>query len=105
MSYGNVGGGAEIGIKICEAEYQNQGYGKRCLRMLIESLFYDLKFKRIVLDTNAKNKRARHVYESLGFEKTGFHKDIWKDQNGVPQSSVDYELTRERFVKRESLRL
>ena len=52
---------AEIGIKICETAYQNQGYGSRLIWMLITYLFEDetlnSKFQvhRIILDTNLKN--------------------------------------------------
>lgn len=81
----------EIGIKICEAEYQNKGLGKISLSMLIEELF-DRGAQLIVLDTNLKNERAQHVYETLGFTKVAVNIDSWKDQLGELQSSVDYEL-------------
>ena len=57
---------AEIGIKICEASYQEKGIGRCVLRMLIQYLFQN-GYKKIVLDTDLKNKRAQHVYEMLGF--------------------------------------
>ncbi len=69
-SYRNMTGGvAEIGIKICEAEYRNQEIGRVVLIMLINSLFCDLGYSKIVLDTNFRNRRTRHVYESLGLKK------------------------------------
>ena len=49
------------------------------------------------MDTNLKNERAQHVYEQLGFRKLRVNMDSWEDQLGVPQSSVDYELTPELF--------
>lgn len=61
----------EIGIKICVKEYQNRGLGKMILCLFINSLFQKYHFKKIVLDTNQNNMRAQHVYESLGFKKTG----------------------------------
>jgi len=84
---------AEIGIKICETDLQNRGNGTKFLQMLIEYLFEKLQFQKIVLDTNLNNLRAQHVYEKLGFQKTAVKPNIWKNQLGELQSSVEYELT------------
>lgn len=88
---------AEIGIKICDASYQNKGLGRAALSLLIRNLF-SAGYSKIVLDTNLKNERAQHVYEKLGFLKIRVNIDSWKDQTGALQSSVDYELTPENFV-------
>lgn len=66
--------------------------------MLISFLFNDMDYKKIILDTNAKNKRAQHVYEELGFKKVRVNRDSWKNQLGELQSSIDYELYQEDFV-------
>ena len=89
---------AEIGIKICDFSEQNKGYGSALLRMLITTLFRDLGYERIVLDTNVNNLRARHVYEKLGFRRVGVRENSWKDQLGRWQSAVDYELTKEEWT-------
>lgn len=89
---------AEIGIKICDFSEQEKGYGKILLSMLIGSLFQDLGYKKIILDTNLKNKRAQHVYEELGFTRLRVNENSWRDQLGELQSSVDYELYPEDFV-------
>lgn len=88
---------AEIGIKICETDCQNRGLGRIVLSMLLRYLF-DNGFEKIVLDTNLENRRAQHVYESLGFRKMRINIDSWTDQLGNKQSSVDYELTEKDFV-------
>ena len=87
---------AEIGIKICEQEYQNNGLGKIVLSLLIRELF-SKGYCKIILDTNLNNKRAQHVYEKLGFRKVRICENSWKDQLGEPQSAVDYELMPEEF--------
>lgn len=87
----------EIGIKICEVDCQDRGVGRIVLSMLIRWLF-DHGYAKIVLDTNLSNKRAQHVYESLGFRKVRTNIDSWTDQLGRLQSSVDYELTENAFV-------
>lgn len=67
------------------------------LSMLIGWLF-NHGYIRIVLDTNLANKRAQHVYESLGFRRLRTNLDAWTDQMGRKQSSVDYELTEDCFI-------
>ena len=97
MSYTNIGNNtAKMGIKICDPAYQNRGLGKIILSSLIKELF-SRGYEKIVLDTNLKNLRAQHVYETIGFQKTRVNIDAWIDQVGVPQSLIDYELTPETF--------
>ena len=99
MNYRNLGGQtAEIGIKICDFSKQNKGVGKILLSMLISSLFQDLGYQKIILDTNLKNTRAQHVYEQLGFTKLRVNENSWTNQIGELQSSVDYELYQKDFV-------
>lgn len=81
----------EIGIKICNPDFQEKGLGRVILSMLIEELF-NRGHERIFLDTNLENTRAQHVYELLGFKKIAVHENAWKNQLGEPQTSVDYEL-------------
>ena len=97
MNFSDHDDHAEIGIKICETDCQNRGLGRIILSMLISWLF-EQGFKKIVLDTNLTNKRAQHVYESLGFRKLRINYDSWTDQLGNKQSAVDYEMTEESFV-------
>lgn len=97
MCYKNMGhGSADIGIKICESAYQEQGIGRVALSMLIKELF-SMGYSKIILDTNPKNTRARHVYEKLGFRELRVNVDSWKNQLGKLESSVDYELTAADF--------
>ena len=99
MSYGRVGEDTVgIGIKICDFSEHDKGYGKILLSMLIFSLFKDMGYKRIILDTNVNNKRAQHVYEELGFKKVRVRENSWRDQLGELQSVVDYEMYPEDFV-------
>ncbi len=89
-------GSAEIGIKICLEAYREKGIGRIALSLLIRALF-EKGAEKIVLDTNLQNTRAQHVYETLGFRKTGVRIDSWRDQLGALQSAVDYELLPEQF--------
>lgn len=99
MNYRDLGEDtAEIGIKICVTAEQNHGLGRRALSLLIRYLFEELGYGKIILDTNLNNRRAQHVYESLGFRKVAVHEDAWTDQLGEVQSSVDYELLPGAFL-------
>ena len=93
---------AEIGIKICASNQKNKGLGTEYLKMLMCHIFLNLEYNKIILDTNLKNERAQHVYEKLGFRKVRTNIDSWKDQLGELQSSVDYEMTREKYQKMKS---
>lgn len=98
LCYRNIGNQtADIGIKICERDYQEKGIGRLALSMLIKALFHS-GYVKIVLDTNLKNRRAQHVYEKLGFRKLRVNLDSWKNQLGQSESSVDYELTADTFI-------
>lgn len=99
MNYRNKGNQtAEIGIKICDFSKHNQGNGKKFLSMLIQSLYSDLGYTKIILDTNLKNKVAQNVYDKLGFKKVGVRENDWKDQEGVLQTSIDYEMFEHDFI-------
>ena len=99
MNYRNKGNNiAEIGIKICDFSKQEKGHGKKLLTMLINALFRDLGYKKIILDTNQNNHRAQHVYETLGFKKLRVNVDAWKNQLGELQTSIDYELEEKDFI-------
>lgn len=84
---------AEIGIKICDLDNQNRGLGTKFLKMLIDYLFFFMGYKKVNVVVNLTNKRAQYVYEKLGFCKIRTDVDAWKDQLGVWQTSVFYELT------------
>jgi RimJ/RimL family protein N-acetyltransferase len=102
VNYRNKGNNvAEIGIKICDAEKQEKGFGSLFLKMLIESLFNEMGYERIILDANLNNARAQHVYEKLGFRKVATELNSWRNQAGELQSSVDYALTKEEYLNKK----
>lgn len=88
----------EIGIKICDVHEQNKGLGKLFLSMLISELYKNRNISKIILDTDLENKRAQHVYETLGFKRIKVRYDSWIDQLGNKRSAVDYELSRSDFI-------
>lgn len=83
---------AEIGIKICESDRQEKGFGSRLIAMLCRDLFANRGIARITLNIMLENQRAQHVYEKLGFVKTGVRENCWRDQTGKLRTAVDYQL-------------
>lgn len=88
----------DIGIKICEFNYQNKGLGKKILSLFIKELFTTYNFNKIILSTDLRNLRAQHVYERLGFKKVNIFYDSWLDQEGKSRTSVCYELKEKDFI-------
>ena len=66
--------------------------------MLIESLFNEMGYETIILDTNLNNTRAQYVYENIGFRKVAVNINSWKNQVGELQSSIDYALTKSEYL-------
>ncbi|MHB8127943.1 MAG: GNAT family N-acetyltransferase [Mobilitalea sp.] len=94
MSFRIDDNSADIGIKICDFSYQEKGFGTKAIKMLINYLFKERAVDKIVLDTNLNNTRAQHVYEKIGFQKVKINIDSWRDQVGVLQSFIEYELVK-----------
>lgn len=63
---------ARLGITL-GADYVEQGYGSEALRLFLPHYFHEMDFRRMFLDVAAANRRAVHVYEKLGFRRTGSH--------------------------------
>ena len=87
----------EIGIKICDFDYQNKGLGKYCMKALMNYLFQVRLATKIILDTNQLNKRAQYFYKKLGFKQVGIRENAFTNQLGVPQTAIDFELSQENF--------
>ena len=88
-------GAVEIGIKICPQE-QNHGLGRYYCSMLCAWLF-GRGVKSIFLTTDWENRRAQHVYEALGFRRTGVFPNAFTDPQGVAHTAVRYDLTPSDF--------
>ena len=67
-------------------------------------MFNEMKVQKIILDTNLNSTRAQHVYEKIGFRKVAVRMNSWKNQLGVLQSSIDYELRKEDFLRKYLLK-
>lgn len=64
-------GTAEFGILLGDRAVWGKGVGTQVTRFAIEYAFEVLGLRRIYLEVLDTNKRARHVYEKLGFVVEG----------------------------------
>lgn len=65
-----------------DQHYQGQGYGKQALRLFLQFLQQQHpQCTTLQLTVNPENKRAQHLYLSIGFEPTGTeidHEPVYK---------------------------
>ena len=64
-----------IELKRIVVAVPERGLGRQILKELIRIAFDELKAHRVFLDVYEDNRRARHIYESLGFSYEGVMRD------------------------------
>jgi RimJ/RimL family protein N-acetyltransferase len=71
-----------IELKRIVVAVPERGLGRRMLNDLIRIAFQELSAHRLFLDVFDDNRRARHLYESLGFRYEGILREA-ANRNGV----------------------
>jgi RimJ/RimL family protein N-acetyltransferase len=90
--YGNL----ELGIMIGDRAYWGRGYGRECVKLLLDYGFHYLGVRRIVLTTRAKNERAIRCYRACGFVEEGRpRKALWIEGEYV--DLVNMSILREEW--------
>jgi diamine N-acetyltransferase len=64
-----------IELKRIVVAVPERGLGRRMLKELMHIVFHELGAHRFFLDVYDDNARARHLYESLGFQYEGVMRD------------------------------
>lgn len=71
-------------LNFCIAqELQEKGYGRALLQNLLYSLSAHGFIEHVVLEVRPSNKRALHLYQTLGFEQVEIKPGYYKDAHGV----------------------
>ena len=71
---------SEVGIVIGEPTFWSKGYGTEAMRTALLYAFGPLSLNKVSLDVLEYNTRAIRIYERLGFNREGVHReDIYKD--------------------------
>lgn len=73
---------ADIMNIVTKKSYRKKGVGSILLQNLIE-LSSNLNLKSITLEVNESNLPAINLYKKFNFEKIGFRKNYYKDQNAI----------------------
>lgn len=70
----------ELGITIGDRDFQNRGYGRDAVRLLVKYAFRLRNIQRVWLTTNASNERAIKAFQAAGFEEEGrLRRHVWLD--------------------------
>jgi RimJ/RimL family protein N-acetyltransferase len=67
-------GTCEVGLWLAP-EYHGQGYGTEASRMLTDHAFRELRMHRVQARVLATNEASARIWEKLGFEEEGRHRD------------------------------
>lgn len=67
-------GHAEIGLWLAP-EFHGHGYGTKASRLLTEHAFDELRLHRVQARVLATNEASARIWEKLGFEEEGRHRD------------------------------
>ena len=101
INIGNVRRGvsqsASLGYWIGEKHSRN-GYMKEALKLLIPSLFIDLRLNRIEAATLEENIASKNLLKKIGFKKEGVLRKYLKI-NGTWRDHILYGLLENDFIK------
>ncbi len=74
----------EMGIVIDPSKV-NKGYGTKAIKQYLKIVFTQYKMKKIILRVAAFNKRARRVYEKVGFQVYKENYEVYEEQEFLGQ--------------------
>lgn len=78
---------------------KGRGYGRATLEAVLAIAFGDLQAHRVWLDVMTHNRRARHLYESVGFVWEGCFREAAKTPQGYASMDV-MAILRPEFMAR-----
>jgi RimJ/RimL family protein N-acetyltransferase len=67
-------GNCEIGVWVAP-EFHGRGYGTEASRLLTQYAFDELRMHRVLARVLATNEASARIWEKLGFEEEGVHRD------------------------------
>lgn len=84
---------------VLHPDVHGQGVGLEAIRVLARHLFSDRGHHRLVIDPNAANARAIHVYEKVGFRRVGVLRQYeWSAHEGRWTDGVLMDLLRDELT-------
>ena len=73
---------AGLGIVISEPGNRDRGYGEEAIRLMVEYAFRVLGLHQLYASVGENNRRSRHLFEKLGFVKSGVRRHWWRTVTG-----------------------
>jgi RimJ/RimL family protein N-acetyltransferase len=71
---------AELGITIGDKEYWGQGFGRECVKLLVDYAFQHRNLHKVWLHVHAGNARAIGAYAACGFQEEGrLRAHVWSN--------------------------
>jgi len=84
---------------VLHPDAHGRGLGPEAIRILARHLFLDRGHHRIVIDPNAANARAIHVYEKVGFRRVGVLRQYeWHEREGRWTDGLLMDLLRDELT-------
>lgn len=97
VSIDHMNQSAEFHIMIGDKENQGKGLGTFAAKEMLHHAFNNLNLQRVELAALEDNKRARHMYEKIGFVQEGI-KRASKYKNGKFINMVLYSILKTEFI-------
>ena len=88
---------AGVGIVIAQPESRNKGFGSETLRLICSYGFRVLDLHQIYAGVGASNAASLHLFEKMGFVKTGIRKDWLRTSTGF-EDEVLFQKIKEEDV-------
>ena len=84
---------------VMHPDAHGRGLGPEAIRLLARHLFDDRGHHRLVIDPNAANARAIHVYEKVGFRRVGVLRQYeWSAREGRWTDGLLMDLLRDQLA-------
>ena len=90
-----------VSIAIGEAKQWGKGYGYEAMQLVLRFAFDELNLHRVQLTVFCYNKRAIALYEKLGFQREGIHREHLQ-RDGRRYDMYLYGLLRSEWENRTS---
>ena len=90
-----------VSIAIGEAKHWGQGYGYEVMQLALRFAFDELNLHRVQLTVFSYNERAIALYEKLGFQREGMHRE-YLQRDGRRYDMYLYGLLRSEWEDRSS---
>lgn len=86
---------AGVGIVIAEPQSRNKGYGSEALRLICEYGFQVLDLHQIYAGVGAGNAPSLHLFEKMGFIRTGVRQDWLRTAGGFEDEVIFQKISKD----------